>query len=274
MPALTTFGAVSARGFGLCAVGKYGGRVLTYSLGVGGASVSGIASGLAGTATTVTFQGTTLTANGGAGGSFNTTTTAAGGTATGGDTNSTGGTGPGAAGDTGGGSGGAIGGVAGTWGGSSTGYTGAQSADVSGLQAAITALGYSWTAPGAGGDSSSSSPGRDGKPATGFGCGGGSSGYFGGPSGYGLWGGGGGGCGGYITASSGKGGDGIVIISINNGQSYYARTSGTSFTIPAGANTVKVWAIGGGGSGAGGTTNDTTSGGGAGAGGVAVKTWS
>ncbi len=51
-------------------------------------------------------------------------------------------------------------------------------------------------------------------------------------------------------------------------------TSGTTFTVPAGATTAKVWAIGGGGGGGGSPSADTTSGGGGGAGGVAYQSFS
>jgi hypothetical protein len=51
-------------------------------------------------------------------------------------------------------------------------------------------------------------------------------------------------------------------------------TTGSSWVIPIGVTSIKVWAIGGGGGGAGAPTNDSTSGGGGGAGGCAVKTYS
>ena len=50
-------------------------------------------------------------------------------------------------------------------------------------------------------------------------------------------------------------------------------TSGTSWTVPAGVTSIKVWAIGGGGGGAGSIASDGTSGGAGGAGGVAYGTF-
>ena len=133
----------------------YSGMTISYTIGSAGPGGSGAANGTAGTTTTVTFLGQTLTANGGGGGVYNSATTGTGGTASGGDGSASGGTGAAATGNVGGGSGGAIGGGNGTRAGTTTGDAGAQSIDVSGLQAAVTSAGYIWASPGAAGRSGS-----------------------------------------------------------------------------------------------------------------------
>ncbi|MBK7761859.1 MAG: hypothetical protein IPI46_00615 [Bacteroidetes bacterium] len=120
----------------------------------------------------------------------------------------------------------------------------------------------------------------NGSSATGLGCGGGGAGYFGGFGGNGYLGGGGGGAAGFTAANrkGGDGGSGFVLVSYFNTNNAYVNSSvynsGTSFVIPAGIGSVKVWAIGAGGGGAGATSSDGTCGGGGGAGGVAFKTFS
>jgi hypothetical protein len=160
----------------------------------------------------------TITANGGAGGTYNNNATAAGGSFSGGDGGATGGVGGGATGDKGGAGGGAIGTVAGGTSSGSAGVIGAQSADVSGLQAVLSEVGgYPITTQGSG--SAAGSPAtaniNNGGTATGFGCGGGGAGYYGGNGGGGLYGGGGGGAAGYTATNmtGGAGGQGIIILS-------------------------------------------------------------
>lgn len=116
-----------------------------------------------------------------------------------------------------------------------------------------------------------------GGDATGLGCGGGGGSWWGGTGGAGKYGGGGAGAGGYfysgnINWEGGDGGQGVVVIGyFNSGLliSSVVQISGTSVSVPAGIDNVKVWAIGGGGGGGGATQNDGTAGGGGGAGGVA-----
>jgi hypothetical protein len=94
--------------------------------------------------------------------------------------------------------------------------------------------------------------------------------------GAGLFGGGGGGSGSGDDASytgtqtGGAGGSGAVIIEFFNGTSYSTilQSSGSSYTVPAGTQSFKIWAIGGGGGGAGSIGSSGTSGGGGGAGGL------
>ncbi len=130
------------------------GQVIAYSLGGGGDSGIDAANGQAGGNTTVTAGVTTLTANGGAGGEYNTGNAAAGGSFLGGDGGADGGIGSGAGGDTGGGGGGGIGGADGIENGGEGG-TGGQANDVSGLFSVLSGLGYATTGPGVGGTSSS-----------------------------------------------------------------------------------------------------------------------
>jgi len=256
---------------------------IMYSLGAGGIAGSGAAVGSTGGTTTVTFQGDTLYAYGGSGGAYNTYVTNAGGTASGGDTNVTGGTGRSYGGEGGAGAGGAIGGGndQDKPGGniySSEGSVGGSSVDVSGLFSVLSSLSIATTSPGSGGNSNSpfDGPQATGQPATGFGCGGGGAGWYGGPGGDGLYGGGGGGAaGGQIVHSGGTGGIGVVIAQFTGGTpAQIILTSGTSYAVPAGTTQVKIWAIGAGGGGSGVTgPADATRGGGGGGGGVAVKTW-
>lgn len=193
--------------------------------------------------------------------------------------NVSGGTGRGVSGDNGGGGGGSIGGGAGGVGADeNAGGNGAQSIDVSGLQAAVTALGLSWTTFGAGSPPGNASTGNinNGGNATGFGCGGGGAGYYGGNGGAGLYGGGGGGGSGWTAIQTGgTGGNGAIVINyVGAATPYVLIATGANATspIPSGTTSMKVWAIGGGGGGAGCAAIDGTSGGGGSAGGVAFGT--
>jgi len=114
----------------------------------------------------------------------------------------------------------------------------------------------------------------NGGAATGLGCGGGGANWYGGNGGAGKYGGGGGGAAGYsaLNMAGGAGGQGVVVVAFYNGATLLntiVYNQGSSLTIPAGVNAVKVWAIGAGGGGAGATDQDNTSGGGGGAGGTA-----
>jgi hypothetical protein len=134
---------------------------------------------------------------------------------------------------------------------------------------------------GTGATSNNCDPGRT---ATGFGAGGGSSGWAGGSGGDAYWigGGGGGGVGGYGACSiiGGAGGNGTVVIqyfgpggvatgSVIGSEIY---TQSGSKTIPAGVDTIRFWATGGGGSGGTASTNDGTASSGGGAGATAHRT--
>jgi hypothetical protein len=110
-----------------------------------------------------------------------------------------------------------------------------------------------------------------------LGCGGGGANFYGGNGGDGLFGGGGGGAAGLnaINMIGGIGGQGVLVVAFYNGASYLntiVYQNGTSLTVGALVNSVKVWAIGAGGGGAGSTSNDGTVGGGGGAGGVSYIT--
>jgi len=257
----------------------FGGQQITYSLGSGGASPSGAVAGNAGGTTTATFMGTTITATGGVGGLYNTSSgTSAGGTGSGGDGSADGGRGGAARGNVGGNGGGGIFSATAiaTSVAANSGIAGAQSVDVSGLQAAVTAAGYSWTGPGAGSATTTPVDVNHGGNATGFGCGGGGANAAGGNGGNGLLGGGGGGASGNsATQSGGAGGSGAVVcqFTTRSGLSYQVLTSGTSYTVPNQTISVKLWAIGGGGSGAGCPATTTVAGGSGGAGGTSFKTW-
>ncbi len=125
-----------------------------------------------------------------------------------------------------------------------------------------------------GGTGSTYDSGNDGGDATGAGCGGGGASWYGGAGGNGLYGGGGGGAsGGHVVHNGGNGGAGMVVISPDSG-SDVAKTSGTSWTVPSGVSSIKIWAIGAAGGGAGVPGSDGTSGGGGGAGGTVYKTFS
>jgi hypothetical protein len=116
---------------------------------------------------------------------------------------------------------------------------------------------------------------NNGSAATGIGCGGGGAGYWGGHGGAGYFGGGGGGANGWDSPNriGGAGGQGMVIFAGYNVAG--AKTldtnfiSGSSFTVPAGIDSLYIWAIGAGGGGAG--ANHGASGGGGGAGAICFK---
>jgi hypothetical protein len=192
---------------------------ISYSIGAAGTSGPGAVNGGTGGATTITYtpSSVSLTANGGSGGVYQGTEggAIAGGTATGGTTNTTGGTGRGSTGDSGGGGGGGIGGANATTAGFNAGDPGAQSLDVAGLFAVLTAAGQATTSGGAGGDGGSSPP-KPGFAATGFGCGGGGAGWYGGNGGAGRFGGGGGGASGLGSNWTGGlgGAGGVAYIAI------------------------------------------------------------
>jgi len=135
-----------------------------------------------------------------------------------------------------------------------------------------------------GGTAATSNNCDPGRTATGFGAGGGSAGWAGGSGGDAYWigGGGGGGLGGYGACSiiGGAGGNGVVVIqyfgvggvatgSVIGSEIY---TQSGSKTIPAGVDTIRFWAIGGGGSGGSASTNDGTASSGGAAGAVAYRT--
>lgn len=256
----------------------YGGLTMTYSIAA--------TSSAAGNKTTVTFQGTTITANGGGAGVLG--ATSAGGTFSGGDGGYAGGTGQlgsswrgvgGAAGGSGtaggggapgGNNGGSPGQYAGGWVGTTSNAT--TNTRLNGLLNFMTAAGWSFNMAGP-----ATSPTTFGYAATGSPgnyLGGGGGGYaatqnlsagntayqraYGGPGG--QLGGGGGGAGvssvtnylgqyTYASQAGGTGGPGGVVVQYNGGTTGAFITSGTSRTIPTGVRTIKVWAIGGGGGG-------------------------
>ena len=220
----------------------------------GAAGAYASAAGSAGGNTTVTYNSTTITGGGGQPGS--------GGTYSGGD----GGANGGYTGASYGNAAAAIGNVAGG------NPTAAQSADVSGLQAAVVAAGASWTGPGG--------QGSPGGAATGFGCGGGDSALYSGygaAGGNGLYGGGGGSaCFGYGGGSGGggNGGGGAVVCQFtqSTGTTYVILSGATtSYNIPAYTTGMKIWAVGGGNGGS--ASNQITPAAPGGAGGVAYKSW-
>lgn len=256
---------------------KYGGKIITYSIGSGGSASGNNASGNNGGNTSATFEGTTITGNGGNGavsiavsGNWN---VPSGGGFSGGDGGSNGGNGGGPASGTGAGSGsgGAIGAANGFA--NRNGQPGAQSnnTNLSDLQTAIESAGYSWTYPGSIGSSLNSNTN-----ATGFGCGGGSVArfidYVNG--GNGLYGGGSGSFSyGSASSISGAGGNGAVVCQfVGATTTYVVLTSGTSYTVPSGTDSVKIWVVGAGGSGS--NSSQYNVGKGGAAGGVAWKTWS
>lgn len=257
-----------------------GNKVISFTIGSGGSgSVVSVAGN--GTNTTVTFQGSSIVGGGGIGGRYNDNSVpGAGGTFSGTAIGANGGSGGAVSGDNGGGGGGGIAGANATspYAGSA-GQDGKAGNDISGLQAALTALSINFTSFGAGSVGGSPATGNlnNGGAAAGFGCGGGGAGWYGGIGGVPNYGAGGGGGSGYDgTANSGaNGGGGAVIVQmiVNGVYQYQFFGAGSSYTTPAGTNYVKIWAIGAGGGGAGGSA-DNTSGGGGGAGGTAVRVWS
>jgi hypothetical protein len=250
---------------------------ISYTLGAAGAGGVNAANGTAGGNSTLSYSGVSLTANGGGAGQYNNNTAGTGGTATNGNTNATGGTGLGRDGDKGGGGGGGINvsNAVQNANGSAWGGNGASAIDVSGLSAALSGTGFALGTGGTGANNASTpANAKNGGAATGVGAGGGGAGYYGGNGGAGSYGGGGGGAAGYTAANmtGGAGGQGVLVI-LRNGTTSTVLTSGSSYSIPAGTTSIKVWLIGAGGGGAGSTSTDTTVGGGGGAGGTAVYAW-
>jgi hypothetical protein len=199
-----------------------GGQKITYAIGSGGTGSATAATGGAGGTTSVTVGSTSIYANGGYGGFFNTAGSSTGGTTdylTVIDNYYVGGTGAGLTGDNGGGGGGAIGTVAGSTN-LTVGGNGGQSIDVAGLADAIyRASSLSLVGSGAGSPAGSLATGNanNGGDATGFGCGGGGAGYWGGSGGNGYYGGGGGGASAYTVAKAGgNGGSGCVVLMITS----------------------------------------------------------
>ena len=251
------------------------GETITYSIGATGSAAAAGANAGDGGSTTMILLGTQMTGSGGEGGYALINSTGSGGTATGGMTNISGGAGRGAlfnedkAGQGGGGIGSAS---LGTEGGTTVGGSGAQSVNIERLQAAVEAAGYSWTGPGIGDEDA-------GDPATGFGCGGAGGDWGSVLGGAGYLGGGGGGSGTDSGDKAGSsGGSGSLVIRCFNGtgsSTVVVKTSGTSYSVPAGTVTVAAWAIGGGGGGAGAKDAGTWKGcgGGGGAGGLAYRYW-
>jgi hypothetical protein len=194
------------------------GQAISYSLGAAGSQGSNFIGGGNGGTTSATVAGMTIYGYGGSGGIWDNGDDASGGTFAGGDGGVNGGSGLGVIGDTGGGSGGAIGGTNGTTA-ASNGANGANSVDVSGLFAALSYVSGYPTTSGGGASPTNSSSMRNlnhGLPATGFGCGGGSAGFWGGNGGNGLYGGGGGGASGYSAVQTGgAGGQGVVVMQFN-----------------------------------------------------------
>jgi hypothetical protein len=273
MPLVASIGVASARGFGFSLSTGFTGTI-SYTLGTGGSAGFDAANGSTGGNSTLSYSGVSLTANGGSGGLYNADTNSNGGTASGGTSNATGGTGGGVSGDRGGGGGGGInGGNSDIWF-SSNGQTGANAVDFQSLSAALSGSGFSLGTGGAGAPSGAA-PGNDwnGSPGSGIGGGGGGAGYYGGAGGAGSFGGGGGGAAGYTASvTGGTGGQGVLIIRRND-TTTTVLTSGTSYSIPAGTTSIKVWLIGAGGGGAGSPQSDGTSGGAGAAGGIAYYAW-
>lgn len=267
---------MSAREIIFAAAGSGLSGSISYTLGTAGAKGVDANSGSAGGNSTLSYLGVSLTANGGSGGNYNTGTTSSGGTASGGTSNATGGTGGGVSGDVGGAGGGGIN-VSdnGSWS-NSAGQDGASAIDFQGLSSALSGSGYSLGTGGTGSaaGSAGTANANNGNPGTGIGAGGGGAGFYGGNGGNGSYGGGGGGAAGYTAANmeGGDGGQGVLVIQ-RNGTTTTVLISGTSYAIPGGTYSIKVWLIGAGGGGAGATNNDNTSGGGGAAGGIAYYSW-
>jgi hypothetical protein len=266
---------------------------VSYTVGAGGGSSNN------GNASTLSYSGVSITANGGVAGALSpffpgSVQGGAGGTATGGQFNATGGSGGAVANyETGGGGGGGINGVNGVNGQGDgfffgpSGGNGATPNDFQGLSAALSAASFSLSTGGLAGVWTDPSP--NGKDATGTGNsgrgvgggGGGAAGYDGvianNTGGLAGLGGGGGGAGGGYGASGGAGGNGAIVRRIN-GTTVTVSTSGSSFTIPAGTYILEVWVIGGGGGGSVGVGdaidfNTYRAGSGGGAGGIAYYKW-
>ena len=252
---------------------------ISYSLGAGGAGGVDANNGSNGGSSTLTFNGVTLTSNGGTGGGYNNNVDALGGSATGGSANAqggSGGVGNGRSGDLGGGGGGGInGGAVSGFADPRAGATGGNAVDFQGLSAALVGSGFSLGSGGAGGSTSNSPQnGVNGSSASGVGAGGGGAGWYGGNGGNGTYGGGGGGAAGYTASNmiGGTGGSGLLVLRFND-TTTVVLTSSTSYSVPASTTSIKAWLIGGGGGGAGSTASDGTAGGGGGAGGIVYYSW-
>ena len=244
-----------------------------YSLGASGRAGVGAASGVVGGTSRMSFLGITLTANGGAGGLYNTGANAAGGTATGGSSNATGGAGGGESGaGVGAGGGGGIN-LSTNFNppGAADGANGASALDFQNLNAALLNSSFILGVGGEGGNFDTQL--TNGGNASGIGAGGGGGRTTGANGGLGSFGGGGGGATGTSvladTYSGGAGGAGALVIRVNN-QTTTVLTTGTFFEVPKGTTSLKVWLIGAGGGGSG-APNLNTSGGGGGAGGIAYN---
>ena len=258
--------------------------VISLGIGSGGSGGSGDNNGASGGHTTLSFEGMSLTANGGSGGAGG--SGGEGGSATGdmGSSTASGGSGgAGGTGDTGGGGGVAINGSNGyqysqspsgpSGYGDGYGGWGANAADFNGLFSRLSSLEIPSTGAGAGADTSDPSP--VGGSATGFGGGGGAAGFYGNDGGAGLYGGGGGGAASEgETRTGGAGGAGCVVLEFvtPSGTTQHIVTTGSSYTAPSNATTIRAWAVGGGGGGGGASSGRGASGGG-GAGGIAYYQW-
>lgn len=185
--------------------------VISYQLGVGGLGGNGSNNGANGTATSVSYNGTTLFAGGG-GGYYNSTVAAVGGTGSGGATAVTGGLG--GLGRTGisygGGGGGAIGGGNGSSGNGAQGGDGGVVYGVQGLPTVLANAGFDTysRAVGASNSTADYSPGGN---TYAIGYGGGGAAPSGGGGGQGGPGGGGGGAPAVDTMSGNGGGSGAVV---------------------------------------------------------------
>ena len=255
--------------------------IISLSIGSGGSGGTGDNNGASGGQTTLSFENMTMTANGGGGGAGG--SGGAAGSATGdmGSYTASGGSGgEGGPGDTGGGGGGGLNGNngyqqgAGPGGfGSGGGGWGAQSADFNDLFSRLSSLSIPSASPGQG--ASSNDPSEVGGSATGCGCGGGGAGYYGQDGGAGLYGGGGGGAASEgESRTGGAGGAGCVVLEFvtPSGTTQHIVTTGSSYTAPSNATTIRAWVVGGGGGGGGASSGRGASGGG-GAGGIAYYQW-
>lgn len=278
----------------------YNSAQVTYDNGYGGQVVTVVIGGTStgvGNKSTATFQGTTITANGGGAGVLGATST--GGTYSGGDGGYNGGTGQlganwvgtGGTGSSltyaggGGGPGGLLGGYSpGQYSGAWVGYTstGAFNTQSGGLYNFLLSFGYvasQFAGPAAQGASGNIQ--CQGQPGNYFGGGAGGAAYTknlaanvtvyaianGGAGGWGA-GGGGGGISSktnslsqytYATQAGGAGGQGVIVMQYDGGTTGAIMLSGTTRTIPTGVKSVKIWAVGGGGGGK--SSTMTTSGG-------------
>jgi hypothetical protein len=277
----------------------YNAAVISYNSGFGGQTLSysiGATSTAAGNKSTATFQGITITGNGGAAGVNG--GYAAGGTYAGGDGGVNGGQGSigvnwignggraGGAGTAGGGgapannAGGYPAQDMGGWFGTTSAEIAASNSRMNGMWTFLTTAGYSLNITGPARSLTTTGNFAVGAPGNYFGGGGAgyamtqnltvnNAAYNKANGGAGGMGGGGGGAGvatktdylgvyTYTTQAGGAGGAGGVIVQYNDGIGGAVITSGTSRTIPAGVTKVKVWVIGGGGGGKSSTSSIST----------------